>query len=177
VIRARRNIELKARIESLDAARQACGKFAPFSATERQTDTYFRCSQGRLKLREREGLPAQLVGYVRPDSLTPRASDYWLVPIAEPELFKSALAATLGVLVTVEKVREVFLYQNVRIHLDRVKELGDFVEFEAVLSPADDEARAARLVAELAQRLAVDARDRVEGSYSDLLLVKQRGTG
>jgi adenylate cyclase class 2 len=174
---ARRNIEIKARAPSLDAARQTCRQIADFSATERQTDTYFRCSRGRLKLREREGLPPQLVGYARPDSLTPRASNYWLVPVAEPALLKAALTATLGVLVTVEKEREVFLYQNVRIHLDRVQGLGDYIEFEAVLSPADDEGQAATLVSELAQQLGIEPAHRVENSYSDLLLVKQQSKG
>ncbi|HVX11930.1 MAG TPA: class IV adenylate cyclase [Pirellulales bacterium] len=174
---ARRNIELKARVASLDAAREICKQFAALSAIERQTDTYFHCGQGRLKLRERDGLPTQLVGYARPDAVTPRASDYWLVPVAEPALLKAALVATLGTLVVVEKEREVFLYRNVRIHLDRVVDLGEFVEFEAVMSPADNEEQAADLVAELAQRLGVRTSDRIEYSYSDLLLVKRRGKG
>ena len=87
---------------------------------------------------------------------------------------KAALAASLGVLVIVEKEREVFLYRNVRVHLDHVVGLGEFVEFEAVLSPGDDEQAAARLVADLAERLGINPSARVEGSYSDLLLVKQR---
>lgn len=174
---ARRNIELKARIDSLEIAREICAQFATFSGLERQTDIYFRCAHGRLKLRERAGLPAQLVGYQRADATTPRASDYWLVPISEPALLKAALAATLGVLVIVEKQRDVFLYQNVRIHLDRVSELGEFVEFEAVLAPGDDEQAAGELVSALAARLGVEPVHRVEGSYSDLLLVKQHGGG
>jgi adenylate cyclase class 2 len=177
VTAARRNIELKARIVSLDAARNACQQFADLSGEEQQVDTYFRCSQGRLKLRQRFGLPAQLVGYSRADSNMPRPSDYWLVTIDEPAVLQSALAATLGVLVVVRKRREVFLYRNVRIHLDRVDELGDFVEFEAVLAADDDERQAAELVLELAARLGVTQSDRVDRSYSDLLLVKQRGGG
>ncbi|MGH7137812.1 MAG: class IV adenylate cyclase [Pirellulales bacterium] len=174
---ARRNIELKARIDSLEAARETCARIASFSARERQTDTYFRCSHGRLKLRERMALPAQLVGYARANATTPRASDYWLVPVSEPSLLKAALAATLGVLVIVEKQRDVFLYQNVRIHLDRVSELGEFVEFEAVLAPGDDEQAAFELVSALAARLGVETDHLIDGSYSDLLLVKQRGGG
>lgn len=172
-----RNVELKARIASLAAARGACDEIANFAGHEEQTDTYFRCSQGRLKLRERGDLPAQLVGYARADSTAPRPSDYWLVTINEPAALKAALAATLGVLVVVRKHRDVFLYRNVRIHLDRVERLGEFVEFEAVLSAGDDEQAAAALVSDLAARLAVAAGDRVESSYSDLLLVKQRGGG
>lgn len=170
----RRNIELKARIDSLEAARAVCRQFANLKAEEHQTDTYFRCSQGRLKLRERNPEPAQLVAYSRSDAAAPRASDYWLVPVLDPAALKAALSTALGVLVVVEKEREIFLYRNVRIHLDCVTGLGEFVEFEAVLSPGDDEPAAAALVAELAQRLVVDPHDRVDRSYSDLLLVERR---
>lgn len=170
----RRNIELKARIGSLDAARAVCRQIAAFTAQEQQTDTYFVCPRGRLKLRERGPEPAQLVSYARADATTPRASDYWLVPVPDPAALKGALAAALGLLVVVEKEREVFLYRNVRIHLDRVAGLGEFIEFEAVLSPGDDEFAAAVLVGELAERLGLNSVDRIDGSYSDLLLVKQR---
>lgn len=170
----RRNVELKARIGSLDAARTVCRQFARFAANERQTDTYFACSRGRLKLRERAPEPAQLVAYSRADAATPRASDYWLVPAPDPTALKAALASTLGVLVVVEKEREVFLHRNVRIHLDRVAGLGEFIEFEAVLSSGDDETAAAALVAELAERLQIDPCANVDGSYSDLLLVEHR---
>lgn len=173
----RRNIELKARIAALDTAKRTCERFANFAGREQQTDTYFRCSQGRLKLRERGELPAQLVGYARANSAMPRPSDFWLVTIGEPATFKSALAATLGVLVVVRKQRDVFLYQNVRIHLDRVEGLGEFVEFEAVLGADGNERDAAALVSELAARLGVAAGDHIEGSYSDLLLLKQRDGG
>jgi predicted adenylyl cyclase CyaB len=167
-----RNIEIKARVHSVQRVREVCGTFARFSAREPQTDTYFACPSGRLKLRERGDQPAQLVAYERPDATTPRASDYWLVPVVEPALMKAALAAVLGVRVVVEKDREVFLYRNVRIHVDRVAALGDFLELEAVLGPEDDEREATRLVAELAQRLGVEPADRIECSYSDLLLAK-----
>ncbi|HWB11922.1 MAG TPA: class IV adenylate cyclase [Pirellulales bacterium] len=167
-----RNIELKARVHSLERVGEICREFAQFSAHERQVDTYFTCQQGRLKLRERGTQAAQLVAYARPDETTPRASDYWLVPVAEPSLLKAALTAALGVRVVVEKDRQVFLYRNVRIHLDRVACLGDFLELEAVLGGQDDEREATRLVAELAQRLGVESSDRVDCSYSDLLLSK-----
>jgi adenylate cyclase class 2 len=167
-----RNIELKARVDSLPRVRQVCLEFAQFSAHERQIDTYFTCQQGRLKLRERGTQTAQLVAYARPDETTPRVSDYWLVPVVEPSLVKAALASALGVKVVVEKDREVFLYRNVRIHLDRVAGLGDFLELEAVLGEHDDELEATHLVAELARRFGVEPSDRIGGSYSDLLLLR-----
>lgn len=167
-----RNIELKARLRSLDEARRVCGELASWHAAEHQIDTYFVCRHGRLKLRERTGQPAQLVRYARPNGAEPRASDYDLVPVDHAAALKQALAAALGVLVIVEKDREIYLHKNVRIHLDCVDRLGDFFEFEAVLAAGDDEPAAARLVEELAAHLDVAVEDRVAGSYSDLLLVK-----
>lgn len=167
-----RNIELKARLRSLGDARRVCGELASWHAAEHQADTYFVCRHGRLKLRERSGQPSQLVWYARPDGDQPRASDYHLAPVDDAAAMKPALAAALGILVIVEKDREIYLHRNVRIHLDRVDRLGDFVEFEAVLAAGDDEAAAAQLVERLAAHLGVAAEDRVAGSYSDLLLVK-----
>ena len=58
------------------------------------------------------------------------------MPIAEPALLKAALTAALGVRRVVDKRREIFLADNVRIHLDDVAGLGTFLEFEAVLDGA-----------------------------------------
>ncbi len=38
-----------------------------------------------------------------------------------------------GIHTIIEKNREIYLYENVRIHLDEVKKLGNFLEFEAVM--------------------------------------------
>lgn len=168
-----RNIELKARLRSPDDARRVCQELAMWHAVEHQVDTYFVCRHGRLKLRQRDGQPAQLVRYARADGVDPRPSDYDLVPVEQPDSLKRALVAALGVLVVVEKDREVFLYRNVRIHIDRVAGLGNFVEFEAVLADGDDEPAAAALVQRLAEKLGLAESDRIAGSYSDLLLVNR----
>ena len=74
-----------------------------------------------MKLREIEGQPAQLIWYVRPDEQAPKASDYLVVPVADAPLLKSALTAAFGVGGVVDKRREIFLWHNVRIHLDEVE--------------------------------------------------------
>jgi adenylate cyclase class 2 len=128
------NIELKARLASLDAARQIARDVATESlGTEHQKDTYFHSPGGRLKLREIEGRPAQLVAYDRPNTTQPKESAYELVPVPDPEGLKRALTRVLGIRAVVDKQREIFLYHNVRIHLDQVVGLGAFLEFEAVL--------------------------------------------
>jgi predicted adenylyl cyclase CyaB len=165
-----RNIELKSRLADLQAARETAIRVA----TERvgkqhQIDTYFDCRHGRLKLREIDGNSAQLIWYARQDEKGPKASDYLLTPISDPHTLKAALSAALGVRLAVEKHREIFLVDNVRIHLDQVKGLGSFLEFEAVLGPAVDDARGRAQLDELAAQFAIRPDDLVSTSYADLM--------
>src|SRR4029078_3027573 len=102
-----RNIELKARLPSLDAARDTAARLATrHVGVLHQVDTYFGTAQGRLKLREIDGQVARLIVYDRSKAAEPRASDYTIVPISDPEALKQALAATLCVRVVVDKTRE-----------------------------------------------------------------------
>jgi predicted adenylyl cyclase CyaB len=166
----RRNIELKARLGDLEAARRVAARVATSRlGTQHQVDTYFHAPHGRLKLRQIDGLSAMLVAYRRPDQRDAKTSEYQLVPLSNPETLKQALGATLGIRVVVEKQREIFLRNNVRMHLDTVKGLGNFLEFEAVLAPGVDEVAAHSQLRELRREFGIDEADLVEGSYSDLL--------
>jgi predicted adenylyl cyclase CyaB len=169
-----RNIELKARVAALDAARGTAQSLATAAlGSMRQIDTYFRVPHGRLKLRQIDDRASQLIAYQRRDATEARASDYQIVPIADGELLKQALANTLGVQVVIDKTRELFLYRNVRIHLDQVHELGTFVEFEAVLDESTDDAKGHEQVAWLCRQFAISAADIVAESYSDLKLARK----
>ncbi len=168
--RRMRNIEIKARIADLDAAR----KIAEAVATKRlgaqhQIDTYFHCLHGRLKLRQIDGLRGELICYARADEQGPKSSDYQLAPIAHPETLKAALTAALGVRAVVEKRREIFLHHNVRIHLDEVVNLGCFLEFEAVLGPKSDETAGRALIEDLTRRFAISPADLLSGSYGEMV--------
>jgi predicted adenylyl cyclase CyaB len=165
-----RNLELKACCGNLEACRQALSRLViPLHQVELQTDTYFHISNGRLKLREIDGLPAALIWYERPDSEQARISLYQMTMVADPEAMKALLAAALGVRGQVAKRREIYLWHNVRIHLDEVAGLGSFVEFEAVLGPEDDETTARARLEHLAQTLQLDPLDYRGKSYADLL--------
>ncbi len=164
------NVEFKARCADLAAARRR----AEAVATERvgldhQVDTYFATRSGRLKLRESSLSGAQLVPYLRPDLPGPRRSDYRIIPVDDAAGTKRLLAEILGVECVVEKEREILLYQNVRIHLDRVKGLGDFLELEAVFDgSAAAEAEQDRKIAYLRKELDVRDEDLVPVSYENL---------
>jgi predicted adenylyl cyclase CyaB len=165
-----RNIELKARLVDLDTAR----KVAAVIATKRlgpqhQVDTYFHCLHGRLKLRQIDGLRAELIWYSRADEKDPKPSDYQLVPLSNPETLKAALAGALGVRTVVEKRREIFLYHCVRIHLDDVVGLGYFLELEAVLGGEVDEAAGRALIDSLQRHFALSSADLLASSYGEMV--------
>ena len=166
----RRNIELKSKCANLHRAKDAALRFGAHEAgVLDQTDTYFHCTTGRLKLRETVGRAAELIAYARADRTDARASEYQLVPVDEPGPLKRSLASTLGVRVVVEKRRTLLLWHNVRIHLDDVRGLGSYVEFEAVIAGGEDEATAYDRVATLAAALQLHPHDRIATSYSNLI--------
>ena len=173
------NVEIKARLASIDAAQ----RIATERATDRlpdqhQVDTYFNCGSGRLKLREirqvsGELVSSELIWYVRPDQTAAKSSRYVIAPVPQAELIKQALSQSLGVLTVVEKHRQIHLVHNVRVHLDEVRGLGCFLEFEAVLSAEEEEADGRRLVAQLKQHFRVTDDDLCPDSYSDMLVAGQ----
>ncbi len=164
-----RNIELKAR--DPDPARSLQTSLA-LGAGDRgflhQTDTYFDVAKGRLKLREQEQ-GSELIYYERADESEARESRYRIVPVLEAQDLKDALALALGVLVVVEKSRRLLLWRNVRIHIDKVKGLGSFIELEAVAQPSSDLEGEHHNVKELCEALGITAQDILPTGYSDQL--------
>ncbi|MEQ8789039.1 MAG: class IV adenylate cyclase [Pirellulaceae bacterium] len=166
----RRNIEIKCRLASLSETRRLVEAIATDRlGVIRQTDTYFFTRTGRLKLREADPGGAQLVAYERGDAREARPSDYRLVSVIDPPGVKAALAETLGVQAVVAKTREVFIYHNVRIHLDDVAQLGEFLELEAIVGPTAGEAVCRERLQTLQQALRIGASDLVSVSYSNMI--------
>jgi adenylate cyclase class 2 len=164
-----RNIELKARLDDWDRAREIARRLATeYPGVERQVDTYFNCPRGRLKLREIQGRTAQLIWYSRADQSNSKPSDYYLAPVADPKKIKDILASAFGITAIVDKRREIFLAENVRIHLDEVAGLGQFIEFEAVLGPEADEASGYAALQDLKERFSIPDSALLGGSYGEM---------
>lgn len=165
----RRNVELKVKYSDLErAARIVDSLGAEFEGMLEQTDTYFRAVGGRLKLRETQGGPAQLIWYERSDRAEIRPSDYILTHVADPAALKETLRRSNGVLTEVRKSRELYIWENVRIHLDRVEGVGRFIEFEAVLDPGETEEEGMRKLETLCHHLRIEPEARLAESYADL---------
>ncbi len=165
-----RNIEIKARLRDLPAAQSIAAALADRRlGFEEQVDTYFHCGNGRLKLRQIRGQEAQLVWYARPADPRPKPSDYQIVPVPQAEALRSALQAALGVFKVVSKRREIYLCGNVRIHLDDVQGLGQFLEFEAVLSPELNDSAGREQLESLLAKFGISPEDLLAGSYAEMI--------
>jgi adenylate cyclase class IV len=170
VARLSRNIEIKARIASVEALVpqvEAIADQGPFEI--RQDDTYFVCGAGRLKLRMFSPEQGELIYYRRAQETGPKESFYLRSPTTAPESLRELLTLAHGRIGRVQKHRTLFLAGRTRIHLDRVSGLGDFLELEVVLE--EDEALEAGIgeANGLLQRLRVEPSQLIEGGYLDLL--------
>ena len=168
---ARVNVELKARDPDPEGSVARCTALgAQDHGVLTQRDTYFAARTGRLKLREDGSGAGELIAYGRADNLHAGQSRYTVAPVVAPAHLAEALQTALGTVVVVTKRRRLFLWEGVRIHLDEVDGLGSFVELEAVLPDAGDEATARAKVARLTEALAIADDALVATGYSDLLL-------
>ncbi len=163
------NIEIKARAP--DWAAQLRRGLALADRTERlvQADTFFNCSNGRLKLRRQRGAGDYLVFYRRAAAKGPKASSYTLLPVPDAAKTERSLSRLLGVTKQVFKKRLVCHAGRTRIHFDEVRGLGRFIELEVVLKPGEPAAAGRREAARLMKALGVKKAHLLAGAYADLL--------
>jgi predicted adenylyl cyclase CyaB len=166
------NLELKVAVPDLRPFRRRAAALPGVRAVGsiRQVDRYFAVETGHLKLRTARPGDAELIRYQRPSVGGVRRSDYIRCPVYQPARLSKLLADAIGSSCIVRKTREVFLYRNARIHLDRVVGLGTFVEIE--VSVADTKHHAIALMARLARDLQLATSSTVGGSYRDLLAAR-----
>lgn len=169
------NTETKARCADPDRVRQVLESVnAVHAGMKRQVDTYFNVRNGRLKLREEDGR-SSLVYYQRPDVSGPKGSTFTLYDLPPDDGLKEMLASALGVMVVVDKQRDLYLKDNVRFHLDVVNGLGIFIEIEANDTDGAVGGETLRKQCEhFLDLLRVHPDDLVPVSYSDLLLERKR---
>jgi predicted adenylyl cyclase CyaB len=169
-----RNIEIKARLSSLEALLPVASALADHGPESiAQDDTFFACISGRLKLRVFADGHGELIAYERPDASGPKTSDYIITPVADPNALRDTLARALGVAGRVVKQRTLLLVGRTRVHLDRVEGLGEFLELEVVLRHGESAEQGAAEAHALLERLQVDASQLVCGAYVDLLRALQ----
>jgi len=163
------NIEIKARCSNPQVIASSLLELgADHKGTDHQVDTYFRVSSGRLKLRE-GNIENNLIYYKRSDQDGPKRSDVVLYPANPDHGLKQILTDTMGVLVVVDKKRDIYFIGNVKFHIDLVDRLGSFVEIEAIGEEGEEEKLDGQCKYYI-NELNISEDDLVSVSYSDLLI-------
>lgn len=163
------NVEIKARASGWTAQLKAGLALAGRTERLEQTDTFFNCANGRLKLREQGRAGACLIFYRRAGLKGPKTSSYTLVPLPRPGKTLKALSAALGVKAKVVKKRLVCFAGRTRIHFDEVKGLGRFIELEVVMKPGEPLSAGRREAATLMKALGIKKADLLACAYADML--------
>jgi len=164
-----RNVEIKARVSdmaSLIDSVQSASTEGPIEIF--QQDTFFRCDNGRLKLRKFADDRGELIFYRRADQTGPKESFYLRSETLDPDTLRQSLALAYGVIGQVTKHRVLYLVGRTRVHLDTVEGLGEFMELEVTLAEADSVAEGEAEAADLMARLGIEQSQLVEGAYVDL---------
>ncbi|MDH0683824.1 class IV adenylate cyclase [Achromobacter animicus] len=171
-----RNVEIKARVDSLDAIEHlAAALSGQEPAFIDQDDTFFTCANGRLKLRAFADGSGELIFYQRADDSGPKESFYVISPTDEPDTLREALSHAYGVIGRVKKHRTVFMAGRTRIHLDRVEGLGEFLELEVVLREGETVEAGMEEARTLMVGLGVAPEQLLSGAYLALLAARHKG--
>ncbi|MGZ2371163.1 class IV adenylate cyclase [Ancylomarina sp. YFZ004] len=164
------NIEIKASCCDLSKIREILkSQNADSKGTDHQKDTYFNSNKGRLKLREGT-IENNLIHYERENIEGSKESKFTLYKTELNSNLKTILEKALGNKCVVEKDREIFYIDNVKFHLDTVKDLGTFLEIEA--SNKDNILTKDKLQEQCnyyIKLLQINPKDFISDSYSDMI--------
>ena len=165
-----RNVEIKARIESIESIFPRAAALADVGPIKIvQEDVFFACKRGRLKLRVLSANEGQLIFYRRADRRGPKESFYLVSPTTSPDTLRESLSQAYGQVGSVRKNRTLFLVGRTRIHLDRIEGLGDFLELEVVLEEGERVETGEAIARDLMRKLQILPDQLIEQAYIDLL--------
>jgi len=162
-----KNLEIKIKLENashINSIRNSLNKLS--RSAEKQTDIYYKVKNGRLKLRIINDKEGSLILYNRAENKGKRISHYTISKTKDFMELDFILSRQFEILVKVYKLREIFISDNIRVHLDKVSGLGNYLEIEIIYS---DLKEANKQMADLISRLSLDEKKFIKNSYSDLL--------
>ena len=161
------NLELKIRVTSHQSFKKILEQIgAENKGMLKQKDVYYSIPNGLLKLRIENGNES-LIFYNRNENNKNRWSDFEVLQFANAkgEKFFNNL---FDVEVIVKKKRELFYYDDTRIHLDSVKYLGNFLELETLVINGKVDAK--KRFEKIIGLLKLNESKQIRKSYRDLLM-------
>jgi predicted adenylyl cyclase CyaB len=168
-----KNLELKVKCKDHKQALKSLKLLnAEYAGILKQRDVYFNLSPGRLKLRSININVHQLIYYKRSNRASAKFSNYYISDIIHPKRVEMLLKEIFGIKIIVNKLRKLYIWQNVRIHIDTVSSLGKFIEFEIVCKSLKDEKGSFEKMKYLKNIFNISNNDILRSSYSDMLIRK-----
>ncbi len=165
------NLELKIKLDSFTSIKALLKKISAEKVSAlNQKDVYYKTSPGLLKLRIENGSQS-IIKYLRDEKSNTRFSNFEVIHFSdgEGEKFFNDL---LKIEAVVEKKRQLYLYNNTRIHLDSVKNLGNFLELETLVLFGKSDAQ--KRFNEIKRLLKLNGYQQIRKSYRDLIIASQK---
>jgi adenylate cyclase class IV len=172
-LRIMQSVEWKAEVRVASMVRALVRRLGALRVGEVvHTDTYFRVVDGTLLRRETDDEEAGLeyIHYLRPPEVRPRRTRFTLY--SEEQALERFGVRPLPVWVVVEKRREIWVHDGVRVHLDDVTDLGRFVELEALVTQGRSIASCEEKIARLRALIAPFVGEPVARGYAELLALE-----
>jgi len=170
-----KNIELKVYVDNFKQIISLLKKSgAKHEHKLHQIDTYYKCDEGRIKLREISNKNFQLIFYKRPNSYASKLSSYFILNLNKDQfkIMKLILSVAYDSINVIKKKRDLWVYKHTRIHLDSVSSLGKFLELETVVNRINSK-QAIKEHNDVINFLKLARLKRYDKSYSDLLSIKK----
>ena len=165
-----RNLELKVPFNSFDQIIKILERIkADYIGESIQKDVYYKINSGLLKLRIDNG-EQSLIKYIRDETGKDRWSDFHIIKFSDgnaEDFFKDIFSIET----IVEKNRLVYIYDNTRIHFDKVKDLGEFLELETLVINGLEDAK--KRFKDVSEKLDLDLKSQIKNSYK-ILIDKKR---
>jgi len=165
-----KNIEIKASLNNVDFCLDTAKSLSENDPEViKQKDIFFNCNNGRLKLRIFSHQKGELIFYNRKNDFGPKMSEYFISETHEPDKLLQVLEKSFGIYGVVKKIRKLFLIGRTRVHIDQVESLGDFLEFEIVLSEDEDANLGKAEAHKLMNQFGIRNDNLIECAYVDLI--------
>jgi len=165
-----RNVEVKAKVGDIEGLILKAKNLCKCDGTIiEQDDTFFKTETGRLKLRIFKDGNGELIFYNRPDVEGPKVSDFSKSSTSDPQSLKQVLSSALGSVGSVQKTRTLFMYGQTRVHIDKVVNLGNFMELEVMLKDDQTLEEGTIIAEEILGLLGIPKSDLISGAYMDWL--------
>ena len=165
-----KNVEIKASVKTIRDLVERISDLADSGPENiEQDDTFFKCDNGLLKLRDFSDGSGELIFYKRSKTEGPKTCFYEIIPTDAVHSLHKLLSKAYGQIGRVRKNRTLYMIGRTRVHVDQVEELGTFVELEVVLKEDESEVVGMREARELMAALGIEENALIDLTYVELL--------